>query len=310
MDIGTRLFRSALLGLAGNKAARALSQRYGMKLGARRFVAGETMDDAIAQAKRLNEAGIAVTLDFLGESVTSLEEAKSSELAYIDLLKSICREGIAGNVSLKPTQFGLAIDKGAALAGIRSVVKEAAKLNLFVRLDMEDSPWTDATIGIVQTLRSEGYANVGTVIQAYLYRSGEDVRNLTAEKINLRLVKGAYKEPRSIAFATKPEVDANMRRLIQARLDSGVYTAVATHDETIINWVKSYTKMRRVPRTAFEFQMLYGIRTPLQKSLVKEGYTVRSYVPFGRSWYPYFVRRLAERPANVVFIVKSVFIRK
>ncbi|MBW7473348.1 proline dehydrogenase family protein [Paenibacillus oenotherae] len=310
MDFGTRLFRTALLGLAGNRAARALSQKYGLKLGASRFVAGETMDDAIAQAKRLNAAGITVTLDYLGESIGSMEEAAESEQAYHALLASIHREGIQGNVSLKPTQFGLAIDRDGCRSGIRSVVKEAARLGLFVRLDMEDSPWTEATINLVRELHAEGCCNVGTVIQAYLYRSELDIHQLTAEGINLRLVKGAYKEPRKLAFDSKRVVDANFRRLIAARLDSRVYTAIATHDEAIIRYTKSYARTRGIPRTAFEFQMLYGIRTPLQLALAKEGYTVRSYVPFGRSWYPYFVRRLAERPANLTFIMRSIFTRK
>lgn len=310
MDIGTRLFRSVLLGLAGNRAARALSQKYGLKLGAGRFVAGETMEAALLQAKRLNAAGIAVTLDYLGESVGSMEEAKESERAYIELLANIHREGIQGNVSLKPTQFGLALDEEECSKGIRNVVMEADRLGLFVRLDMEDSPWTDATIAIVRKLRAEGCRNVGTVIQAYLYRSELDVRQLTAEGINLRLVKGAYKEPRRLAFDSKRVVDANLRRLIAARLDSRVYTAIATHDEAVIRYTQSYVRTRGIPRNAFEFQMLYGIRTPLQLALAKEGYTVRSYVPFGRSWYPYFVRRLAERPANLAFIARSIFSRK
>ncbi|TYP77700.1 proline dehydrogenase family protein [Paenibacillus methanolicus] len=309
MDAGTRLFRTALLGLAGNRAARKLSERYGMRLGAGRFVAGETMEDALKHAKRLNDAGIAVTLDLLGESIQSLEEAKASELGYVDLLQAIDRDQINGNVSLKPTQFGLALDPDSCYDSIRTVVREADRLGLFVRLDMEDSPWTDATIDIVRRLHAEGLKNVGTVIQAYLYRSVQDVKQLSAERVNLRLVKGAYKEPASIAFPAKKDVDSNMRRLIRTRLESGEYTAIATHDETIIRWVKSYARSRRIPRTAFEFQMLYGIRTPLQESLAREGYTVRSYVPFGRSWYPYFVRRLAERPANVTFIVKSLFTR-
>ncbi|UVI32453.1 proline dehydrogenase family protein [Paenibacillus spongiae] len=309
MDVGTRLFRSALLGLAGNRVARKFSERYGMKLGASRFVAGETMEAAIEQAKRINQQGVTVTLDYLGESVSSLEEAKGCELAYLDLLQAIRASGIDGNISLKPTQFGLAINEDSCLASIRKVTKEAACLGLFVRLDMEDSPWTDATLRIVRTLKAEGYKNIGTVIQACLYRSRQDVRALSAEGINLRLVKGAYKEPPSIAIPSKRKVDANMRHLIRTRLDSGVYTAIATHDEEIIRWVKSYTRTHNIPRTAFEFQMLYGIRTPLQAALAREGYTVRSYVPFGRSWYPYFVRRLAERPANVLFIARSLFKR-
>lgn len=310
MDMGTRLFRSALLGLAGNRAARALSQKYGLKLGAGRFVAGETMEDALTHAKRLNTAGIKVTLDYLGESISSMEEAKESEHAYMALLESIHREGIQGNVSLKPTQFGLALDQERCGEGIRSVVKEADRYGLFVRLDMEDSPWTDATIAIVRKLRAEGCCNVGTVIQAYLYRSELDVHQLSAEGINLRLVKGAYKEPRSVAFDSKRVVDANLRRLIAARLDSRAYTAIATHDEAIIRYTQSYARTRGISRSVFEFQMLYGIRTPLQLALAKEGYTVRSYVPFGRSWYPYFVRRLAERPANLTFIIRSIFSRK
>ncbi|CAH1197901.1 Proline dehydrogenase [Paenibacillus plantiphilus] len=310
MDIGTRLFRSALLGLAGNRAARALSQKYGLKLGAGRFVAGETMEDALTHAKRLNAAGIKVTLDYLGESISSMEEAKESERAYMALLENIHREGIQGNVSLKPTQFGLALDQEQCGEGIRSVVKEAERYGLFVRLDMEDSPWTDATIALVRKLRAEGCCNVGTVIQAYLYRSELDVHQLSAEGINLRLVKGAYKEPRSVAFDSKRVVDANLRRLIAARLDSRAYTAIATHDEAIIRYTQSYARTRGIPRSVFEFQMLYGIRTPLQLALAKEGYTVRSYVPFGRSWYPYFVRRLAERPANLTFIMRSIFSRK
>ncbi|MCQ6557964.1 proline dehydrogenase family protein [Paenibacillus mendelii] len=307
MDIGTRLFRSALLGLAGNRVAKKFSERYGMKLGASRFVAGETMEAAIEQARRLNQSGVMVTLDYLGESVTSIEEAEACERAYIDLLQAIRTANIEGNISLKPTQFGLALNEDLCLAGIRRVTREAAERGIFVRLDMEDSPWTDATLRIVRTLKAEGCGNIGTVIQACLYRSRQDVRALSAEGINLRLVKGAYKEPPSIAIASKRKVDANMRHLIKTRLDSGVYTAIATHDEEIIQWVKSYTRTHNVSRSAFEFQMLYGIRTPLQVSLARQGYTVRSYVPFGSSWYPYFVRRLAERPANVLFIARSLF---
>jgi proline dehydrogenase len=188
-------------------------------------------------------------------------------------------------------------------------VAEALNTGNFVRIDMESSRYTDATIEFVRRLRAEGYDNVGTVIQAYLFRAEEDVRKLSSEKINLRLVKGAYKEPGSIAHARMADVNANFRNLIASRLQSGIYTGVATHDEKIIAWVKTLAKERNIPIAAFEFQMLYGVRSRLLEDLAKEGYRVRCYVPYGSMWYPYFVRRLAERPANVLFILKNMFKR-
>lgn len=310
MDWGTRLFRSMLLGLAGNRLAESLSNRYGMKLGAGRFVAGETLEEALEKIKALNAKGIAVTVDHLGESVRDPAEADNYRNEYLRLVDAIAREGVTGNVSLKPTQMGLSLDRGACLERIRAIAEAASRHGMFVRLDMENSPYTAATIDLVRALRREGLPNVGTVIQAYLYRSGKDVVELTAEGVNLRLVKGAYKEPPRIAFPNRRDVDANFRQLIGTRLDSGVYTAVATHDTDIIDWTKWYAKRKRIPRDRFEFQMLYGIRTPLQEELAREGYTVRSYVPYGRMWYPYFVRRLAERPANVGFIVRNLLARR
>ncbi|MWC26614.1 proline dehydrogenase family protein [Paenibacillus sp. MMS18-CY102] len=309
MDIGIRVFRSIILGLAGNRAAAALSRKYGMKLGASRFVAGQTREEALSKALQLNEQKLCVTMDHLGEGVRTEAEADGYQAEYLALIQAIKERGVKGNVSLKPTQMGLALNGEHAYARIRSIVDAAAGCNMFVRLDMEDSPYTDRTLSMIKRLHGEGLRNAGPVIQAYLRRSEHDLRSLSSARINVRLVKGAYKEPARLAFPERSDVDANFKRLIRARLDSGVYTAVATHDEAIIDWVKTYVKRRGILRSAFEFQMLYGIRTPLQLSLAEQGYTVRSYVPYGTMWYPYFVRRLAERPANVGFIVRSLLKR-
>jgi proline dehydrogenase len=305
MDIRTKMFRSALLAVAGNRAVESLALKYGLRLGAAQFVAGETLSEALDQAARLNCRGIRVTLDYLGENVKRLEEAEMFRDEYIRLLHRIRERKIDSNVSLKPTQMGLSIDPQAAYGNIRQIVAEAKALNNFVRIDMEDSPHTEETIRIVRELRAEGLDNVGTVIQAYLYRSAEDVRRLTEEKINLRLVKGAYKE--TIAYPEMRQVNENFVRLIRYRLDSGVYTAIATHDDRVIDWTKRYVTERGIARDKFEFQMLYGIRMPLQEQLAKEGYGVRCYVPYGKMWYAYFVRRLAERPANALFVLKNLF---
>lgn len=305
MDIGTKLFRSALLALAGNRAVEATAHRYGLKLGASRFVAGETADDALRQIRRLNDKGIAATLDVLGEGISDLAEADKFKREYMMLLERIHTEALDSNVSLKPTQMGLALDPVTSLAHIRDIVRKAQQLDSFVRIDMENSPYTDGTIAMVRSLHAEGLTQVGTVIQAYLYRSREDVRRLTKANVNLRLVKGAYREPKPIAYQSMDGVNANMKQLIRMRLDSGVYTAVATHDEQLITWTKAYAKRNGIRADRYEFQMLYGVRMPLQEQLAREGYKVRCYVPYGRMWYPYFARRLAERPANLWFVLKN-----
>ncbi|RED57156.1 proline dehydrogenase family protein [Cohnella lupini] len=306
LEFADKLFRSALLSLAGNRAAEAFALKYGLRLGAHKFVAGETLTEALEKIQRLNDKGIAATLDHLGEGVTRISEADSFREEYSRLLIGIRESKADCNVSLKPTQMGLAIDPGRAYDNIKQIVKEARSMRNFVRIDMEDSAYTDDTINIVRRLHAEGYLNVGTVIQAYLFRTEKDIRRLSLEKVNLRLVKGAYKEPKTLAFARMEDVNANFREIIAARLRSGIYTGVATHDEAIIDWVKSFVKEQTTPYSSFEFQMLYGIRTQLQETLAKEGYRVRCYVPYGRMWYPYFVRRLAERPANVLFILKNM----
>lgn len=309
MSLTNSIYRSILLGLAGNSAAEAFALRFGMRLGASRFVAGTSLDEAVAAVKQLNAKGITVTLDHLGEGIKRIEEADVYRDAYITLLKRIQSEKINGNVSLKPTQMGLALDPVSTLARIRAITEEAHKHSLFVRLDMEDSPYTSATIDIVRQLHQEGLYRVGTVIQAYLYRSAVDVKRLTDDNINLRLVKGAYKESPEMAFGKRGDVNASYKRLIKMRLESGVYTAIATHDDSMINWARNYAERKKIPRSSYEFQMLYGIREPLQEALAREGYTVRCYVPYGERWYPYFVRRLAERPANAIFIARNMWRR-
>jgi proline dehydrogenase len=273
---------------------------------ATRFVAGDTLDQALAVGRKLNSEGITVTLDHLGESVTSLEEAAEARDVYVRTLSAIHDSGIQGNVSLKLTQFGLDISAEQCLANVEVLVRRAAELGSFVRVDMESSEYTDRTIELVSTLFSR-YPVVGIVIQAYLYRSRKDVENLSARGIRVRLCKGAYLEPAGVAFAHKSEVDRSYMDLMKFLLTTGVYPAIATHDEAMIEATKAWAAERNIPRDAFEFQMLYGIRRDLQRKLISEGYRLRLYVPFGRAWYPYYMRRLAERPANVFFILRNLF---
>lgn len=273
---------------------------------ATRFVAGETLDQAIAVSRKLNSEGIEITLDHLGESVTTLEEAAEARDVYLHTLSAIHGSGIRGNVSLKLTQFGLDFSYDQCRANVEQLVKRAAELNSFVRVDMESSKYTDLTIGLVTDLH-ERLGAVGIVVQAYLCRSKGDVEKLNSRGIRVRLCKGAYLEPPGVAFREKSEVDRNYVELMKLLLDNGRYPAIATHDEAIIEQTKSYAAARKVPREAFEFQMLYGIRRDLQRQLVAEGYRLRLYVPFGNAWYPYYMRRLAERPANVLFILRNLF---
>ncbi|MFC5531325.1 proline dehydrogenase family protein [Cohnella yongneupensis] len=309
MGWGTRLFRSLLLSLAGNKFAEKLAMKYGLKLGASRFVAGQSLDEALDRVQAMNAQGISVTLDHLGEGITRLEEATEFKAQYISLLEGIARRQVDSTVSLKPSQMGLKLDPEQCYANIREIVATARRYGNSVTIDMEDSSCTDATIELTRRLHDEGLDNAGTVIQAYLYRSLADIDTLTRCGVSLRLVKGAYKEPKQLAFPKLTDVNDNFLRMIKLRLDGGSYTAIATHDERIIAWTKQYVRTRDVPLDHFEFQMLYGVRTMLQERLAAEGYTVRCYVPYGKMWYPYFVRRLAERPANVWFIIKNRFKR-
>ena len=270
-----------------------------------RFVAGNLSSDALSTCQRINKEGIAVTLDHLGENVTSLAEAAASRDAYLEALDQISRLRINGNVSLKLTQFGMDLSLADCRANVEQLVGRAAACGTFVRIDMESSEYTDRTLDLVTDLHAR-YGSVGTVIQAYLYRSRKDVEMLNSRRIRVRLCKGAYLEPPSVAFKSKAEVDRNFVELMNLLLENGVYPAIATHDEKIIDQTKRFVESRHIARDSFEFQMLYGIRRDIQRRLVAEGYRLRLYVPYGEAWYPYFMRRLAERPANVFFLARNL----
>jgi proline dehydrogenase len=273
---------------------------------ATRFVAGDTLDEALAVARRIGSEGIAITLDHLGESVASLEEAGEARDVYLHALSALHDSGIQGNVSLKLTQFGLDFSYDQCRTNVEQLVRRAAALKSFVRVDMESSDYTQRTIDLATDLHAR-HGAVGTVIQACLYRSRNDIEQLCARAIRVRLCKGAYLEPASVAFPRKSDVDRNFVELMKLLLSRGSYPAIATHDENIIRQTEAFAAGNQIPREAFEFQMLYGIRRDLQRRLVSEGYRLRLYVPFGRAWYPYYMRRLAERPANVFFIARNLF---
>ncbi|MGI6126979.1 MAG: proline dehydrogenase family protein [Planifilum sp.] len=301
------LSRRAVLTLAGNRWVSRFVNRYGMRLGASRFVAGETLGQAIETVKSLNRDGLLVTLDHLGESVTTREEALEATQSAIDIFDAIAESGVDSNVSVKLTQLGLDIDESFCLENMERIALKAKESDNFVRIDMEDSPRVKPTIDIFKTLLEKvGKEHIGLVIQSYLYRSESDVKDLGELGVNLRIVKGAYKEPREVAFPDKRDVDENYKRLVAMHLKNGCYTAIATHDEGIIEWTKSFVKENRIPDDLYEFQMLYGVRGGLQRELAREGYKVRVYTPYGKDWYPYFTRRIAERPANALFILKNI----
>jgi proline dehydrogenase len=302
--------RSAFIALSHNRPLRRFCEH--SRLGARlnsRFIAGMTPDDALRVAEEVNRQGIAVTLDSLGESVTSESEAHLAADVYHNLLDSIAARGIKANISVKLTQMGLeqSADLAESIAG--NLVEHASTTENFVRIDMEDSRLTQVTLDIVRRIHARPAMRgaVGVVIQSYLYRSQADVEQLLAEGIRIRLCKGAYKEPPEVAFPRKADVDANFLTLSHMLLDSPIYHGLATHDEAIVEAAEAYTATRGISREHFEFQMLYGVRRDLQRNLVRDGYKVRVYVPFGTEWYPYFMRRLAERPANVLFLARNFF---
>jgi proline dehydrogenase len=286
-----------------------LASKYGMAPGggfARRFIAGETVDEAVAAVQPLRSQGLLLTLDYLGESVSSAAAASAAAADYVSIIGAIVASGIERNISLKLTQLGLDVDRATAVDNMRRILEPADANGFFVRIDMENSPYTDATIGILDTLWQQGHHNIGTVIQSYLRRSEGDIRRLNAMGSRVRLVKGAYKEPKEVAYQKKSEVDSAFVDLMKLLLDEGTYPAIATHDPDMIEATKAYARSKGYTNDRFEFQMLYGIRRDLQTALVKEGYRVRVYVPFGKQWYPYFMRRLGERPANVAFVVKGI----
>lgn len=275
----------------------------------RRFIAGDTLDEALRTAEDLASRGFGVSLDYLGENTSTAEEANQAKATYIDMLERIASSSCASktNISIKLTQCGLDIGRDFCVATLKEVLSRADQLGLFVRVDMEGSRYTEQTVDILAEV-FEDHKNTGTVLQTYLYRTPKDVERLVGLGMRLRLVKGAYLEPTTVAYSKKADVDQAYRDLSQKLLDSGIYHGLATHDESIIAFVKDYVQKKGIDKSkAFEFQMLYGIRRDLQESLLKEGYNVRVYLPYGDQWYPYFTRRLAERPANVFFILKSLF---
>ena len=297
-------------GLAQVPTLQRLASKYGMAPGsgfARRFIAGETIDEAVECVKDLPAKGLNLTLDYLGESVSSAAAATKAANDYVQILAVIVASGVERNISLKLTQLGLDVDKATAVDNMRRILEPADAHGFFVRIDMENSPYTDATLEIIDTLWRQGHTNIGTVIQSYLKRSTDDIRNLNVRGLRVRLVKGAYKEPKAVAYQKKSEVDGAFVDLMQTLLDEGTYPAIATHDPVMIDATKAYAKSKGYGSDRFEFQMLYGIRRDLQTALVKDGYRVRVYVPFGKQWYPYFMRRLGERPANVAFVLRGVF---
>lgn len=297
--------RTFFLALAKNQAARRVATKYGLRFGAKRFVAGATLPEALEQIKRLNRSGIVATLDRLGEFVSTKQEAERAAGWAVETLDGIARSGVESHMSIKLTQLGLDLGVDVCEANVRRILEKAKQHGIFVRMDMEDFPRCQTTIDFFKKMHAE-FPLTGLVVQSYLYRSEADVLDL---KINLRLVKGAYKEPATVAFPEKAKVDENLIALIKHQLDNGWYVAVGSHDDKIIAWTKDYVKKNNISKDKFEFQMLYGIKTEMQKKLVQEGYRMRIYVPYGTDWYGYFMRRLAERPANIWFIMKNFFKR-
>ncbi len=303
------LLRSAFISLSRNRHLRRFGERsrLGTKLSSR-FVAGLEIDDALRVAAAVNKQGMTVTLDSLGESVSSDVEAHTSAEVYHRLLDSIAANRLDANISVKLTQMGLELSPQLAESIALSLAQHAKSVGTFVRIDMEDSSLTQVTLDIVHRLhaRPELHGAIGVVIQAYLYRSQADIEQLLADGIRVRLCKGAYNEPAEVAFPRKADVDSNYIRLSCMLLDSPVYHGLATHDAAMIDAAKSFASQHHIDPGHFEFQMLFGVRRDLQRKLVREGYKVRVYIPFGREWYPYFMRRLAERPANVFFLAKNL----
>ncbi|GLI07514.1 proline dehydrogenase [Paenibacillus tyrfis] len=300
------LMRNMFQAIGKNRSANQLAKRYGLRFGAARFVAGETIGQSIEVVRKLNQSGRVVTLDHLGEFISTEAEAMESTEMCLRTLDAIAESGVQSNLSLKMTSLGLDIDKELCMSNMRKILDRAREYGNFVRIDMEDYAHCQVSLDIYRELR-QTYDNVGIVIQAYLFRTEQDIKDLNELRANLRLVKGAYKESPKVAFPEKKDVDENYKKIIKMHLLNGNYTAVASHDENMITFTKQLVKEHGIPNDRFEFQMLYGICEELQNRLVAEGYKVRVYVPYGIDWFGYFMRRLAERPANVWFVLKNMF---
>ncbi|WLR55695.1 proline dehydrogenase [Mesobacillus subterraneus] len=300
-----QLMRNFFLFLSKNKFFTKMAKKYGLRLGAKRFVSGETVEQSVEVIKELNRKNLAATVDFLGEFVDNEREANERAESSIAMIKAIGCEKLNAQMSVKMTSLGFDISEKVVMTNMRRIMDTAKENNVFVTIDMEDYERCQRTLDIFKQLKSE-YDNIGTVIQAYLYRTEKDIEDLNQFSPNLRLVKGAYKESPEVAFPEKKDVDENFKKIIKMHLLNGNYTAVASHDDNIINFTKEFAKANNIPKSQFEFQMLFGIMPERQLQLAEEGYTMRVYVPFGTDWYGYFMRRLAERPANVAFVLKGM----
>ncbi len=295
--------------LAGSAALKSLASTYGMRNAhsfARRFIAGETLEEAIGAARQIEARGQTLTLDLLGESVTSLDAAAAATKTYLGIVAQIVKAGITRNISLKLTQLGLDLDPAKAADHLRQILEAAQQHDFFVRIDMENSPYVDVTLDIWEKVWTQGFKNVGVVLQSALHRSERDLKRVIAAGARVRLVKGAYKEPREVAYQAKADVDAAFVRMTQTLLAEGTFPAIATHDEKMIAATKEFAAARGIGKDRYEFQMLYGVRRDLQAALHAEGYGMRVYLPYGKEWFPYFMRRLGERPANVGFVVRGI----
>ncbi|HUE85183.1 MAG TPA: proline dehydrogenase family protein [Vicinamibacterales bacterium] len=295
--------------LAQIRFLKRAASRYGMARGtgfARRFIAGESIDEAVVAVQGVAAQGLLLTLDYLGESVRTTAEADAATRDCLRILDTIVRSGIERNISLKLTQLGLDVDRATCVDNLRRILDPATEHGFFVRIDMENSPYTDVTLQVFETLWGQEYRNIGVVLQSYLLRTEADIRRINALGARIRLVKGAYREPKAVAYQKKSEVDEAFVRLMQLLLDESTYPAIATHDPNMLEATKAYAAEKGYARNRFEFQMLYGIRRDLQTSLAAEGYPMRIYIPFGEQWFAYFMRRLGERPANIGFVLKGM----
>jgi proline dehydrogenase len=301
-----KILRSLFLFLSKNRMAIKLAKKHGLKLGANRFVGGMTLESAIQIAKELNDKGIMVTFDYLGEFVTKKSEVFEIKKECVDTLQAIKDNKIDGNLSVKLTSLGLDLSEGFCKDTVNEILYFAKRYQSFVRIDMEDFKRNAKTLQIFRELKEKYPNEVGVVIQAYLYKSYDDVLDLNSLRANLRICKGAYKESPEVAYAKKEDVDDNYKKLVTTHLSNGNYTAIATHDEQMITYIKNFVEEKKIPKSQFEFQMLYGIRNEILENLAKEGFRTRIYLPYGNDWYGYFMRRLAERPANVWFVLKNL----
>jgi len=304
--IVSKVSRVAILHAAESARLQRLVQGHGMRVGAARFVAGETLAECVAVIRRLNEAGLHANTTLLGEAILDPAGAEAVAEEYERILDRLVAEELRANVALKLTHLGLSFDVETAYANVERLVARAARLGSFIRIDMEQSEYLDATLNIYERLHAAGHETVGTVLQTYLYRTPDDLTRLLALRPNLRIVKGAYLEPAEMAYPEKKDVDRAYLEIVERGLRGGAYIAVATHDEAIVEQVKAFAEREGVDRNRFEFQMLYGVRPALQRSTAAEGYKVLVATPFGPDWYPYLMRRLAERPANLSFFLRSL----